>query len=71
MIFTGLSSESELISIGENIIDIFNAAKIMLLSKGSSYAVAGLFNHAHTQVIQCMFLIKIECLSRVSRDCSS
>ena len=56
MIFIGPSSESksESITIGEDI-DIFNAVKIMLLGKGlSCAAVAGLFNHSHTQIIQCM-----------------
>ena len=52
MIFTELSpeSESEWIAIGEDI-DIFNAVKIMLLYKGSSCTVAGLFNHTHTQIM--------------------
>ena len=55
MIFTGLSeSKSESITIGEDI-HIFNAAKTMLLGKGFSCTVAGLFSHAHTQILQCMW----------------
>ena len=51
---TGLSSESESITIGEDI-DIFIAAKIILVGKGSSCAVAA---YAHTQTIQCMWVIE-------------